>query len=220
MGKYQNKMQQYNETTTLRQFRGDRSSHRGYIEYTKHSNLSFIDRPQYCIMKTMLCQVQSCIYRVGNHSEQGAFHSAQNSGNVCQESNITDHFGTVRPEYLGPGLWRWFMHFDRNVPHHLTTIVAPCTSPLYPVYEYNNQTRGGLGRVCSTGMYLSVGNFRNFNTNFLLNVKPPKSLHSTSIPHPGANTSVESLFACQWLVCSSYFIKCFMFLASRIIVPP
>ena len=156
---------------------------------------------------------------IWNHNEQGAFHSAQNFGNACQESNITDHFGTVRPEYLGPDLWRWFMHFDRNVPHHLTTIVAPCTSPLYPVYEYNNQTRGGLGRVCSTGMYLSVGNFRNFNTNFLLNVKPPKSLHSTPIPHPGANISVESLLACQWLVCSSYFIKCFMFLASRIIVP-
>ena len=36
MGKYQNKMYQYNETTTLRQFRGDRSSHSGYIEYAKH----------------------------------------------------------------------------------------------------------------------------------------------------------------------------------------
>ena len=28
---------------------------------------------------------------------------------------------------------------------------------LYPTYKSNNQTRGGLGRVCATGMYRSIG---------------------------------------------------------------
>ena len=87
------------------------------------------------------------------------------------------------------------MHFDRNVPHHLTTIVVPCTALLHPVYEYNNQTRGGLGRVCSTGIYRSIGNFRNFNRNFLLNVKPPKSLHSTNTSSRGQYLSRE--FTCM-----------------------
>lgn len=142
MGKYQNKICQYNETTTLRQFHGDRSSHRGVYRVYEAQYLSFIDRPQYCIMKTMFCQVQSCIYRVEN-SEQGAFHSAQNSGNVCQKSNITDHFGTVRSEYLGPGLYLKVVHalcpkcplpFDNN-----------CTCcprvPLFPILFTSTKTK-------------------------------------------------------------------------------
>ena len=36
-------------------------------------------------------------------------------------------------------------------------IVVPSTALLNPAYKNNNQTRGGLGRVCSTRMYRSIG---------------------------------------------------------------
>ena len=36
-------------------------------------------------------------------------------------------------------------------------IVVPSTALLNPVYKNNTQTRGGLGRVCATGMYRSIG---------------------------------------------------------------
>ena len=54
-------------------------------------------------------------------------------------------------------------------------IVVPSTAPLYAGYKNNNQMRGGLGRVCATRMYRSIGlvNFRNFKSEFLLNGKRP-----------------------------------------------
>ena len=36
-------------------------------------------------------------------------------------------------------------------------IVVLSTALLNPVYKNNTQTRGGLGRVCATGMYRSIG---------------------------------------------------------------
>ena len=32
-------------------------------------------------------------------------------------------------------------------------LVVPRTALRYPAYNYNNQSRGDLGRVCATGMY-------------------------------------------------------------------
>ena len=41
-------------------------------------------------------------------------------------------------------------------PFPFNKIVVPSTALLYPAYKNNNQTRGGLGRVCATGMYRSI----------------------------------------------------------------
>ena len=35
--------------------------------------------------------------------------------------------------------------------------VAPSIALLYRAYKYNNQTRGDLDRICTTGMYRSNG---------------------------------------------------------------
>ena len=89
-------------------------------------------------------------------------------------SNGTDHFGLVRPEYSGPALN--VVHFDRSghfgrpeCPFPFDKIVVPNTAVLYPAHKNNNQTRGGLGRVCATRM--GTRNFRNFKSEFLLNGK-------------------------------------------------
>ena len=71
-------------------------------------------------------------------------------------SNGTNRFGLVRPGYSGPALK--LVHFDRsgrsdrNVPFHFDKIVVPSTALLYLAYRNNNQTRGGLGQVCATGI--------------------------------------------------------------------
>ena len=79
-------------------------------------------------------------------------------------SNGTDHFGLVRPEYLGPALK--VAHFDRsgylgrsdrNDPFYVTKLLSPVPTFFYPACKNNNQTRGGLGRVCATGTYRSTG---------------------------------------------------------------
>ena len=73
-----------------------------------------------------------------------------------------------------------FGRSDRNVPFHLTKLfTVPSTALLHPAYNVaynnNNQTRGGLGRVCVTGMCRSIGHvdFINFKPEFLLNGKRP-----------------------------------------------
>ena len=89
-------------------------------------------------------------------------------------SNGTDHFGLVRPEYSGPALKVVLFdrsgHFgrsDRNVPFHLTKLL------LYPACKNNNQARGGLGRVCATGMYRSIEHvkFPKFQTGIFVEWK-------------------------------------------------
>ena len=57
-------------------------------------------------------------------------------------------------------------------------IIFPRTNNLYPAYKHDNQTRGGFGLVCTTGMYLPLGKwfFRNFKQEFLLNGKRVKCL--------------------------------------------
>ena len=73
---------------------------------------------------------------------KGAFHSAQNSRNFGQKSNGTEHFGSVWNIWnIWDHFWRWSLSIGQN------------TALLYN----NNQTRCGLGRVCVTGMYRSIG---------------------------------------------------------------
>ena len=86
---------------------------------------------------------------------------------VCLFSNGTDHFGLVQPKYSGPALK--VVHFDRSghfgrsvgpkCPFPFDKIVVPSPALLYPAYKNNNQTCGGLGRVCATGMYRSIAKF-------------------------------------------------------------
>ena len=85
--------------------------------------------------------------------------------------NGTDHFGLVQPEYSGPALK--VALFDRSGPFPFGKIVFPSTALLYPAYKNNNQTRGGLGRVCATGMYRSIGHveFPKFQTGIFLEWK-------------------------------------------------
>ena len=104
--------------------------------------------------------------------------------NLVPTSNGTDHFGLVQPEYSGQALKD--VQFDRSgylgrsvgpqCPFPFDKIVVPSTALLYPAYKNNNQTRGGLSRVCTTGMCpLSKWNFRNFKPEFFLNGKRPKT---------------------------------------------
>ena len=81
-------------------------------------------------------------------------------------SNGTDHFSLVRREYSGQ-LWRWSTYLgrsDRDVP---STVVSS------PAYKNNNQTCGGLGRVCVTRMYHSIGHveFPKFQTGIFVEWK-------------------------------------------------
>ena len=50
------------------------------------------------------------------------------------------------------------------------------TALLYPAYKNNNQTRGGLGRVCATGMYFPIRQveFPKFRTGIFVEWKAPK----------------------------------------------
>ena len=44
---------------------------------------------------------------------------------------------------------------DRNDPFHLTKLLSPV--PIFFFYLAYKNTRGGLGRVCATGTYRSIG---------------------------------------------------------------
>ena len=69
-------------------------------------------------------------------------------------------------------LWR---SVGPKCPFPFDKIVVPSTALLYPAYKNNNQTRGGLGRVCATGMYRSIGHveFPKFQTGIFVEWKPP-----------------------------------------------
>ena len=60
----------------------------------------------------------------------------------------------------------------------------PRTTDLYSTYKHDNQTRGGFGLVCATGMYLPLGKwfFPNFKQEFLLNGKRVKCLRRSFGP--------------------------------------
>ena len=84
---------------------------------------------------------------------------------VRSDRNIWDHLWrcftlTTPPISVGPT--------EKSLP--FDKIVVPSTTLLYPACSRNNkQTRGGLERICETGM--NRWNFRNFKPKFLLNGK-------------------------------------------------
>ena len=91
-------------------------------------------------------------------------------------SNGKDHFDLVQPE--GGALWPvWsFRSVGPKSPFPFDKIVVPSTVLLFPAYKNNNQTCGGLGWVCATGMYCSIGQveFPKFQTRIFLNWKAPQ----------------------------------------------
>ena len=104
---------------------------------------------------------------------KGTFHSTQNSGNFGWyiKSNRPFRFGLTRIFRTSGGpLWlvRSFRSLGPKSPFQFDKIVVPSTSFLFPAYENNNQTHGGLGWVCATGMYHSIGHmkFLKFQTRF------------------------------------------------------
>ena len=116
---------------------------------------------------------------------RGNFHSVQNSGNFGQKPNVTDHFGSVRPEYLGPALK--VDHFEApnhsswssgNVLFPFGKIAFSTTFLLHSAYKNNNQMRGGLGRICAARMYRSIGyvEFPKFHTGSFVEWKAPQAL--------------------------------------------
>ena len=72
-------------------------------------------------------------------------------------------------------------------------IVVHSAALLYPAYKNNNQTRGGLGRVCVTGMYSSIGRlkFLKFQAEIFVEWKAPHvSLLCTRATHASVLTKL------------------------------
>ena len=77
-------------------------------------------------------------------------------------------------------LWRWssltglsFWSVGLKSLFPFDKIVVPNTTLLYLAYKNDNQTRGGLGWVCATGMYRSIGHveFPKFQTRIFVKWK-------------------------------------------------
>ena len=78
-------------------------------------------------------------------------------------------FGPTGPLWL---IWS-FRSVRRKCSFPFHNCCPVSTALLYPAYQYNKQTRGGLGQVCATGMYRSIGQveFPKFQTGIFLNGK-------------------------------------------------
>ena len=117
---------------------------------------------------------------------KGAFHSTQNSGNFIWYIKWKGQFrfgptGIFGTSFEGGPLWPvWsFRSVGPKFPFPFDKIVVPNTALLYPAYKNNNQTRCGLGRVCVTGKYRSIGNveFPKFQTANFCWSESTHSLH-------------------------------------------
>ena len=112
----------------------------------------------------------------------GAFHSTQNSGHFGWYIKWNGPFGFGPTGIFGISfegsplrpIWSFWL-VGPKCPFPFAKIVVPSTALLYPAYKNNNQTRGGLGRACATGMYRSIGQveFPTFQMGILLNGKHP-----------------------------------------------
>lgn len=71
-----------------------------------------------------------------------------------------------------------------NAPFHLTKIAAPSTALLSPAYKINNQTSGGLGRVCATTPLHVHVELLKFLTTIFVAWKAPKVLSTTKMSLP------------------------------------
>ena len=112
----------------------------------------------------------------------GAFHSTQNSGNFGWFIKWNGPFwfgpaGIFGTSFeVGP-LWPvWlFRPVGRKCPSPFDKIVVPVLLFWILLIKKNNQTRGGLDRVCAPGMYRSTGHvkFPKFQTRIFVEWKAP-----------------------------------------------
>ena len=114
-------------------------------------------------------------------------HSTQNSGHFgwCIKWNGPFGFGptgvfgiSFEGSPLRP-IWSFWLAGPK-CPFPFDKIVVSSTALLYPAYNNNNQTRGGLGRVCATGMYRSTGHveFPKFQIGIFVEWKVPNISNS------------------------------------------
>jgi len=86
----------------------------------------------------------------------------------------TGIFGTI---FEGGPLWpvKSFRSVGPKCPFLFLKIVVPSPALLYPAYKNNNQTRGDLGRVCTTGMYRPIKHveFPKFQSGIFAESKAP-----------------------------------------------
>ena len=82
------------------------------------------------------------------------------------------------------GLDFWSGRSDRNVPFHLTKLFSQDRWSVYPAYKHDNQTRGGFGLVCATGMHHSAEHvdFPKFQTGIFVEWKARKVFPEKSWP--------------------------------------
>ena len=109
--------------------------------------------------------------------------------------NRTDHVGPIGTSFKGGPLWPVcsFLSVGPKCPFPFDKIVVHSAALLHPAYKNNNQTRGGLGRVCPTGMYSSIGHvkFLKFQTGIFVEWKAPHvSLLCTSATHASVLTKL------------------------------
>ena len=107
-------------------------------------------------------------------------HSTQNSGHFGWYIKWNGPFGFGPTRIFGISfegsplrpIWSFWL-VGPKCPFPFAKIVVPSTALLYPAYKNNNQTRGGLGRVCATGMYRSIGHveFPKFQMGIFLEWK-------------------------------------------------
>ena len=107
---------------------------------------------------------------IPSRNQFGTVHQMERTISVWSDRNIRDQ------------LWRWstltnlVILVGPKCPFPFYKIVVPSTALLYPSYESNNQTRGGLAcRVCATEMYPSIGpvKFPKFQTEVFVEWKTP-----------------------------------------------
>ena len=85
--------------------------------------------------------------------------------------------GIVGTSFEGGLVWPvWsFRSVGPKRPFPFDKIVVYSAALLHPAYKNNNQTRGGLGGVCATGMHSSIGHvkFLKFQTGIFVEWKAP-----------------------------------------------
>ena len=82
----------------------------------------------------------------------------------------------IRGQIWGGRLWSVISVNSTEISLSICHMIAVLsTSRLYPAYENNYRTRGGLVQVCATECTVPLGtwNFRNFKREFLLNGECP-----------------------------------------------
>ena len=99
--------------------------------------------------------------------------------------------GLVLPEYSKPPwklvhfVWLGYLgQWDGKCPFPFDQITAPSTALLSPAYKINNQTSGGLGRVCATTPLHVHVELLKFLTTIFVAWKAPKVLSMTKMSLP------------------------------------